>query len=57
MNQWSFCQFLQCQAPRRTAKPHFENFLATVIYRLTVNTMILHKWKTAFWYACLWDVC
>jgi len=32
LNQWSFCQFLECQAPpAKTQSPPIENFLATVL--------------------------
>ena len=31
INQWSFCQFLECQAPRQTQRPPIENFVATVL--------------------------
>ena len=31
--QWSFCQFLECQAPHaQTQSPPIENFLATVLF-------------------------
>ena len=49
IKQLSFCQFLECQAPRtnpkphhRNAKPPIENFLATVLCRTEHNVTI--KW-------------
>ena len=38
INQWSICQFLECQAPRTNAKPPIENFLATVLNVLRQST-------------------
>ena len=37
INQWSFCQFLECQSPRTNAKPPTENFLATVLSLLFIH--------------------
>ena len=33
LNQWSFCQILECQAPLRKRNPPIEDFLVTVLYQ------------------------
>ena len=37
LNQWSFCQILECQAPLHKRKHLIEDFLVTVLYQY-INT-------------------
>jgi len=40
LNQWSFCQFLECQAtPAQTQSPPIENLLATVLSLLLIHLL------------------
>ena len=42
--QWSFWQFLECQAPRRNAMPPTEYYLATVLCKPMTATPVRSKW-------------
>jgi len=50
VNQWSFCQFLECQAPPHKRKSPLLNCLATVLSLLLIHLLptrspILAKWN------------
>jgi len=40
INQWSFCQFAECQPPGQTQSPSIENFLVTVLSGPFIQTFV-----------------
>ena len=45
INQWIFCQFLECQAPPQQSKSPTENFLATVLVIVIYTIVCLREDK------------